>query len=342
MSFTNCSTDATSYSWSFGDGTSSTLRSPNKSWSTAGPKTVTLTARGDGGNDSQTLAVTVSQTPSPPVEPTACFSASSTTVDVGQSVTFTNCSTNASTYSWDFDDGSGSSQRSPSHTFLRAGSFTVRLTANGEGSNSTTRTITVNEKAPERDITPRNISCTTHAANDFEWTWSGLPAWVDNYEIGYSDGTSETIGDGGGHRTSRTVTSITAVNGDERVTSAVGNICPPPPTDDLPIPSGVSCRFSNFRSGGGEWTETWTWNNDPSASSYLVRVNENGASVERGAQSRGSHTTSPANGQPDSGFSVKAIIAVGADGSRAERTLSRCGEFDVSGSWGTERAAAGF
>ncbi|MDW3177834.1 MAG: protein kinase [Acidimicrobiia bacterium] len=142
VSFSNCSTDATSYSWSFGDNTTSAHMSPSKSWTTAGSKTVTLTATGPGGTDTETKWISVTHPPA--AAPVACFTANHTTVDVGDSVWFSNCSTDATTYEWDFGDGGSSTHTSPSHTFTSHGSYTVRLTANGEGgSNSTTRTITV-------------------------------------------------------------------------------------------------------------------------------------------------------------------------------------------------------
>lgn len=61
-------------------------------------------------------------------------------------VTFTNTSSNADTYAWDFGDGSTSTDENPTHMFKTAGSFTVKLTAsNADGDESTEQTITVGE-----------------------------------------------------------------------------------------------------------------------------------------------------------------------------------------------------
>jgi PKD repeat protein len=49
----------TSWSWAFGDGTTSTLQNPTKAYLSAGVYTVTLTATNAGGSDSQSYAVTV-------------------------------------------------------------------------------------------------------------------------------------------------------------------------------------------------------------------------------------------------------------------------------------------
>ncbi|MEZ5004176.1 MAG: PKD domain-containing protein [Chitinophagales bacterium] len=62
-SFSNTSTNATSYTWSFGDGDSSTVASPTHVYTTSGTYTVTLTASADGcpsDEASQTLVDVVS------------------------------------------------------------------------------------------------------------------------------------------------------------------------------------------------------------------------------------------------------------------------------------------
>ncbi|PKP36675.1 MAG: hypothetical protein CVT98_07300, partial [Bacteroidetes bacterium HGW-Bacteroidetes-15] len=50
-------------------------------------------------------------------DPYADFSVSSTLIETGQSVTFTNKSTNADHYEWFFGDGSSSTELNPSHTY---------------------------------------------------------------------------------------------------------------------------------------------------------------------------------------------------------------------------------
>ena len=55
--------------------------------------------------------------------PTAAFSASANAVDTTQTITFTNNSTNATSYSWNFVDSTTSSATSPSHQYASAGSY---------------------------------------------------------------------------------------------------------------------------------------------------------------------------------------------------------------------------
>jgi len=64
-------------------------------------------------------------------------------------VNFSENSSNAVLWLWDFGDGeipSNRMQPSPVHTYMRAGTYTVRLTVNGTGgSDSETATITVTD-----------------------------------------------------------------------------------------------------------------------------------------------------------------------------------------------------
>lgn len=53
-------------------------------------------------------------------------------------ITFTNSSTGATTYSWDFGDGNTSTAASPEHSYSNSGSFSVRLTATSNGNSSDT------------------------------------------------------------------------------------------------------------------------------------------------------------------------------------------------------------
>lgn len=83
--------------------------------------------------------------------PLAAFIASPITITEGQSVQFTDESTNTPTsWSWDFGDGGTSTFQSPSHNYATAGTYTVTLTAtNSFGSDGETKTnyIRVNSES---------------------------------------------------------------------------------------------------------------------------------------------------------------------------------------------------
>lgn len=62
-------------------------------------------------------------------------------------VDFTDSSTAASSWAWDFGDGNTSTQQNPSHTYATAGTYTVTLTVDGNSSCAYTETITVGPTA---------------------------------------------------------------------------------------------------------------------------------------------------------------------------------------------------
>lgn len=77
----------------------------------------------------------------PPPPPPPVLTASFTKSCSGLTCSFTNTSTNtsgATTYSWDFGDGTTSTATSPSHTFANQRSYTVTLTATDGAATSTT------------------------------------------------------------------------------------------------------------------------------------------------------------------------------------------------------------
>ena len=64
--------------------------------------------------------------------------------DDGLTVSFTNKSTNADVYAWDFGDGQTSTEANPVHQYAEAKTYTVKLTAsNSSASDVMTRDITV-------------------------------------------------------------------------------------------------------------------------------------------------------------------------------------------------------
>ncbi|MBI2268844.1 MAG: PKD domain-containing protein [Bacteroidetes bacterium] len=78
----------------------------------------------------------------------ASFSANDTTVDVGVPVVFTNASTGATSYLWDFGDSNTDNVQSPTHTYTAAGDYTVKLTASNGSCSSNTTTIIVHVTSP--------------------------------------------------------------------------------------------------------------------------------------------------------------------------------------------------
>lgn len=82
--------------------------------------------------------------PSSPTIPVANFSASTTTVCIGSTVSFTDLSGgNPTGWNWNFGDGNTSTQQNPSHVYASAGTYTVTLVASNGAGSSTPQTSTI-------------------------------------------------------------------------------------------------------------------------------------------------------------------------------------------------------
>jgi PKD repeat protein len=147
ITFTNTSENATSYSWDFGDGNSSTQVNPTHSYANSGMYNVQLTATGEGGTNTSGSTITVT---SPP--PVAQFSMNKSKALAGENVTFTNTSQYATSFAWDFGDGKVSNVKNPVHRYAADGVYFITLTAVGDGgTDDVTQSIQI-EEAPANMI----------------------------------------------------------------------------------------------------------------------------------------------------------------------------------------------
>ena len=119
--FNNLSTGAGSYYWDFGNGDLSNEESPVTRYDEAGIYEVTLYAvRGKDTSISKT-PVLVNEAP------VADFDISPAETGILKDVDFSNRSTNAIRYSWDFGDGNTSRSFEPVHSYSSAGIYTISL-----------------------------------------------------------------------------------------------------------------------------------------------------------------------------------------------------------------------
>lgn len=125
------------WSWKFGDGGTSTEQNPTHIYANPGKYSVTLTVKSvlDSGFISQTVTKGYYITVGSALPPVAAYSANPLSGNAPLTVSFTDQSTGAPTkWFWSFGDRTFSTQQSPSHTYTKAGKYTVRLTvmnANG-------------------------------------------------------------------------------------------------------------------------------------------------------------------------------------------------------------------
>jgi serine protease len=128
----------TSWSWDFGDGTTSNERNPLHTYQQAGSYTVSLAVEGPGGSDTETKSDYIEL--AKPSAPIADFRAKPTSGSGPLVVQFTDLSVGPiSNRSWDFGDGTTSTEQNPSHTytFTDKADFTVSLTVTGAGGSDT-------------------------------------------------------------------------------------------------------------------------------------------------------------------------------------------------------------
>ncbi|MEI6765780.1 MAG: M14 family zinc carboxypeptidase [Bacteroidota bacterium] len=98
------------------------------------------------------------------VTPTAA--AGFTSVVNNAVVDFTNTSTNATAWYWDFGDGNSSNLQNPSHTYASAGNFNVKLVAYGCNADSVTLPVTITVIGVAANESFGNLSVSPNPAKD--------------------------------------------------------------------------------------------------------------------------------------------------------------------------------
>jgi gliding motility-associated-like protein len=133
-SFTDTAVDGiATYAWNFDNGHTSNVANPPTQIYTPGKYYVSLTITTNGGctaTDMDSVEVGTTQ-------PIPAFSASPTTVCRSSAVQFTDNSTNANQWYWQFGDGGTSKLKDPSHVYNKSGTFTVELTVYDNGCDDT-------------------------------------------------------------------------------------------------------------------------------------------------------------------------------------------------------------
>ena len=140
VTFTDLSTGAPiNWSWSFGDGETSTEQNPPHVYDSAGTYSVGLTVANATGTSSLERIAYVNVTNLVPV---ADFTGTPVSGNAPLTVQFTDASSGEPTaWNWSFGDGVYSAVQNPSHTYANAGSYTVKLTvANADGGTTNTKT----------------------------------------------------------------------------------------------------------------------------------------------------------------------------------------------------------
>lgn len=153
------------FSWDFGPNTTQTsndLNVSNVHFNTAGNQTIKLTAK------HETCTKTVTKSVFVVPQPTADFTIMQDSECAGLTQNFTNQSTNATNYTWNFGDNTTATDANPEHTYGSPGNYTVTLIANAGTHclDSVSRAIVINE-ALVVDFTFGDSLCITNPSTEF-------------------------------------------------------------------------------------------------------------------------------------------------------------------------------
>jgi PKD repeat protein len=278
VTFTDTSTPGSSpitgWSWTFGDGATSTAQSPIHTYASNGSYTVALTVTTSDGSDTETKPGYIVVT-SAPVPPTAQFSATPLVGVMPLTVQFTDQSspgTQAITaWSWTFGDGGTSTAANPTHTYTLAGTYTVTLkvtTTVGSDSDTQTNYITVHPTpvpptadfsgTPTAGLSPLLVQFTDHSTAGT----SPITAWLWTFGDGgtsTSANPSHTYASPGSYAVSLQVTTADGQNTKTR--AAYIQACRIPVADFFGTPltglAPLTVQFTDLTTGA---PAGWTWN----------------------------------------------------------------------------------
>jgi len=187
------------YLWNFGDGGFSRDPAPTHEFR-PGTYTVTLDVSDCTGDYAarvtklRYITVTPFSGTSEP-QPEADFIGAPLTVEAGETVNFLNSSQNATSYLWDFGDGTSSTVQKPNHVYNEPGTYTVSLTALNATGGSDTETkvnyITVTGDAPPSTVVIDFYAAPTRAV-------TGTDVYFINTSTGTFDESLWSFGDGTG------------------------------------------------------------------------------------------------------------------------------------------------
>jgi len=173
--FTNTSTGVNVYNWYFGDGTYSTSMSPSHTYAKGPARTIKVWLYATDTSKSCSDSIWVS------VYIKGCNANTNFTYKTfGTRADFSHTAIGGTKYKWDFGDGSGSSNSSPSHTYSSYGSYTVKLIAKDSANNcqdSMIRTVTVNACVAYAGFTVKDsigvtyFTNTSTGSNSYTWNF---------------------------------------------------------------------------------------------------------------------------------------------------------------------------
>jgi len=261
--FNDTSTDPVSpivsWSWSFGDGSTSTNQGELHQYSMPGTYAVTLTVTNFYGLTSTATQIVTVSVPAP----TASFVYSCNLLSCGFNDTSTDPVSPIVSWSWSFGDGSTSTNQGELHQYSAPGTYTVTLTVtNFYGLTSTaTQSVTVTVPPPSASFvsTCNTLDCS------FMDTSSDPNSPIASWSWSFGDGSTFTGPNPPLHSYTAPGTynvTLTVTNGfglSSTVTQAVtATVVPPVPS--FAFSCGVlSCSFADTSTNQNGSIVSWSW-----------------------------------------------------------------------------------
>ncbi len=264
VQFTNQSTNYTFQAWNFGDGNISTQQSPNHTYTSAGTYTVKLyVENANGCADSVQQVVTVYPLPVADFNfniNNPCFSPAT--------ANFTNTSTGAANYEWNFGNGLTSLLTNPSTSYNFAGNYQVSLIATSiHGCKDTiVKQLSIFNQAVASFTLPNDSLCQGQEA-----TFSSTAQFADSITWNFGDGSILTGNPIDYAFTSTGVYPITLIaygegGCNDTITINTPITIVPSPTADfsyvnvqVPDPASGTVEFTNESSG--QTSNQWNFGN---------------------------------------------------------------------------------
>lgn len=260
------------YTWDFGDGsdpyTITSRENVQHTFTSAQPKlyTVKLLVENECGKDESTYVIKISPNT---VYPDLVVNGNEIEGCAPHTVNFINNTTGASVYTYDFGDGSAayttnSSAKVP-HTYLKGGTYTVKLTAsNGCSDTTTTETIVVYPQA-ETNFTASEVS----GCGSLNVAFTNKTTGGTSYLWDFGDGTTSTeenpihtyMASKDPYTVTLTSTSPFGCTATEKKEAMI-NVIPPPkaafdvlPGNEIKIPD----YHFTFRDASEGDVKSWSW-----------------------------------------------------------------------------------
>lgn len=185
----------TSWLWNFqgGSPSSSTSQNPSTTYNLAGVFDVSLRSTNANGNDVKVKSGYITVIDPMDSTPISNFITTDTSITVGQSVTFTNLSLNATSFLWNFSGGfpSSSTSNNPTITYSTVGVYDVSLTAsNIHGNDTETKQSYIKVSSPTSTSCGSVTSVKDADGNTYPTVTIGNQCWIkENLKTSkYADG----------------------------------------------------------------------------------------------------------------------------------------------------------